>query len=101
MYISEPYVDEQSGGVCITLSKATYRDGKVAGVVGMDMYMNNLVSLIEDSYSTSGYVFLATEGGTILVHPEEEYSISADNTPTVNDVNSGRYETFINNNMSK
>ena len=52
VYISDPYVDEQSGGICITLAKATYRDGKVAGVVGMDMYMDNLVSLIEKSYTT-------------------------------------------------
>lgn len=56
VYISEPYVDIQSGGICITLSKATYNNGKVAGVVGMDMYMDNLVSLIEESYSSGRYV---------------------------------------------
>lgn len=95
VYISAPYADEQSGGICITLAKATYRDGKVAGVVGMDMYMDNLVSLIEQSYSTGGYVFLANADGTILVHPEEEYSINVDNTPTVEEVNSGRYNSFV------
>lgn len=40
LYISESYADKQSGGICITLSKATYRNGEVAGVVGMDMYMD-------------------------------------------------------------
>lgn len=95
VYISAPYVDEQTGGMCITLAKATYRDGKVAGVVGMDMYMDNLVSLIEDSYSSGSYVFLATDEGTVLVHPNEEYSISADNMPNVGDINSGRYESLV------
>lgn len=99
VYISDPYVDEQSGGICITLSKATYRDGAIAGVVGMDMYMDNLVSLIEKSYAASSYVFLATADGTILVHPNEEYALSVENTPTLQTVNSGRYQAFEKENM--
>lgn len=100
VYISDPYVDEQSGGICITLSKATCRDGKVAGVVGMDMYMDNLVSLIEESYTGNSYVFLATADGTILVHPNDKYSLSVENTSTVQEVNSGRYRDFAEKNMS-
>ena len=100
VYISAPYVDEQSGGICITLAKATYRDGKVAGVVGMDMYMDNLVSLIEKSYTSSSYVFLATADGTILVHPNDKYSLSVESTSTVQEVNSGRYRDFAEKNMS-
>ncbi len=100
VFISEPYVDLQTGGICITLSIATYRDGKVAGVVGMDMYMDNLVSLIEESYTASSYVFLTTADGTILVHPEEEYSMKGDSTSTVQEVNSGRYQPFIKKDMS-
>lgn len=99
VYISDPYVDEQSGGICITLSKATYRDGAVAGVVGMDMYMDNLVSLIEESYTSSSYVFLTTADGTILVHPNEEYSLDADNSSTVQEVNAGRYQSFAKGDM--
>lgn len=100
VYISDPYVDEQSGGICITLAKATYRDGQVAGVVGMDMYMDNLVSLIEASYQGNNYVFLTTSDGTILVHPNDQYSLDVDRTPTVQTVNSGRYESFTKDNMS-
>ncbi|MGN0130920.1 MAG: methyl-accepting chemotaxis protein [Lachnospiraceae bacterium] len=100
VYISDPYVDEQSGGICITLAKATYRDGKVAGVVGMDMYMDNLVSLIEASYASDSYVFLTTADGTILVHPNEEYSLNVNNTSNVQEVNAGRYEAFVKGEMS-
>lgn len=100
VYISEPYADEQSGGICITLSMATYTDGKVSGVVGFDMYMDNLVSLIKESYSGNSYVFLTTADGTMLVHPNESYSLSVDKAPTVKDVNSGRYEKIISRDMS-
>ncbi|MDD6810744.1 MAG: methyl-accepting chemotaxis protein [Lachnospiraceae bacterium] len=99
VYISDPYVDLQTGGICITLSKATYHDGKVAGVVGMDMYMDNLVSLIEGSYTANSYVFMTTADGTILVHPNGEYSLNVDSTHTVQEVNGGRYEPLVKENM--
>ena len=100
VYISEPYVDIQSGGICITLSKATYNNGKVAGVVGIDMYMDNLVSLIEESYSSGGYVFLTTGDGTVLVHPNNSYSLSVDNISNVDGINSARYKKMVSKDMS-
>ncbi len=100
VYISSPYADLQTGGICITLAMATYRDGEVAGVVGMDMYMDNLVALIEESYTKNSYVFLTTADGTILVHPNDGYSLNVGNTATVQEVNSGSYQTFVNENMA-
>ena len=99
VYISSPYVDEQTGNICITLSKATKKDDKIAGVVGMDMYMDDLVNLMESSYSGSAYNFLATEDGTILVHPNEEYALTADKSVSMKDTNSGRYASLIKGNM--
>ncbi|MCI7791754.1 MAG: methyl-accepting chemotaxis protein [Lachnospiraceae bacterium] len=100
VYISDPYVDLQTGGICITLSKATYHNGEISGVVGMDMYMDNLVSLIEESYTTSSYVFLTTDDGTILVHPNKEYSLNADIAHTTQEINSGRYQPLVERNMA-
>ena len=100
VYISDPYVDEQSGGICITLAKATYKNGKVAGVVGMDMYMNNLVSLIEKSYTNSSYVFLTTADGTVLVHPNDDYSLKVDNSSIVDEINKGRYQSLVRKDMA-
>lgn len=95
VYISDPYVDMQSGGICITLAKATYKDGKMNGCVGMDMYMDDLVSLIGDSFHGSSYVFLTTGDGTILVHPNEEYCLQGETGVSVKDVNHGRYEKLL------
>lgn len=100
VYISDPYVDEQSGGICITLAKATYQNGEVAGVVGMDMYMDNLVSLMEGSYQGSSYVFLTTNDGTILVHPHDDYSLDVDRSSNVQTANGGRYEAFTKKDLS-
>ena len=92
VYVSEPYVDEQTGNICITLSKAIYSGKTFIGVAGLDMYMNDLVSLIEDSYSNGNYIFLVSGEGTILTHPDEEIALSAEKSSTVSDALGGAYQ---------
>ncbi|MCM1179146.1 MAG: methyl-accepting chemotaxis protein [Clostridium sp.] len=91
VYISEPYLDEQSGGYCITLSKRMLKDGKFIGACAMDMYMDDIVALMENTYGKSDYAFLVSGGNTILTHPSEEIALSADHTYTLDDVFKGRY----------
>lgn len=97
VYISEPYVDEQSGNICITLSKAIYRDGKFIGVAGLDMYMDDLVKLIEKSYQGGDYVFLTSAEGTILTHPNDEIVLTADSSFNVKDALNGKYQSVCKN----
>ncbi|MDE7254519.1 MAG: methyl-accepting chemotaxis protein [Acetatifactor sp.] len=93
VYVSEPYVDEQSGNICITLSKAVYRGGSAIGVAGMDMYMDDLVTLIESSYNGGDYVFLVSKEGTILTHPNEEIALSTENSTAISDALNGKYKS--------
>lgn len=90
-YISDPYVDEQSGNICITLSKTIYKDGTPVGVAGLDMYMDDLVSLIEGSYNGGNYVFLTTGDGTILTHPNESIALTVTSSANVADALKGKY----------
>ena len=96
VYVSAPYVDLQSGGMCITIAKATYENGEICGVVGMDMYMDDLVSIIQNSYGSGKYVFLTTADGEILVHPNEEYSLSEEKVCSVFEGETGRYAKAAN-----
>ncbi len=91
VYVSEPYVDEQTGNICITLAKAIYRDGVFYGVAGMDMYMDDLVSLIEGSYDGGNYVFLTSGEGTILTHPDDEIALNTKKSTTVDEALGGKY----------
>lgn len=93
VYVTEPYVDEQTGNICITLSKAVYSNDSVIGVVGMDMYMDDLVTLIEGSYSGGNYVFLTSKEGTILTHPNEAIALSTEKSTTVSDALDGKYKS--------
>ena len=100
VFVSEPYVDMKTGGICITLAKATYNNGKLMGVVGMDLYTDDLTSLIQESFAGENYIFLTTAKGEILVHPNAEYSMTADKISTVQEVNSGKYQFFIEGDMA-
>lgn len=93
VYVSEPYVDEQSGNICITLSKAVYVNGSLMGVVGMDMYMDDLVTLIESSYDGGNYVFLTSTEGVILTHPNQAFALGNDSNTTVSEALGGKYKS--------
>lgn len=92
VYVAEPYVDEQSGNICITLSKAIYSGDSVVGVAGMDMYMDDLVTLIENSYHGGNYVFLVSKEGSILTHPKEDLALSTSKSTAISDALNGRYK---------
>ena len=92
VYVSEPYVDEQSGNICITLSKAIYSNNALVGVAGMDMYMDDLVTLIESSYNGGNYVFLTSKEGIILTHPDEDIALNNDKSTTVSEALGGKYK---------
>ena len=93
VYVTEPYIDEQSGNICITLSRAIYRDGSLIGVAGMDMYMDDLVTLIESSYNGGNYVFLVSSEGTILTHPYEDIALSNEKSTMISDALDGKYKS--------
>ena len=78
--ISAPYYDEQTGGYCVTISKAVYdaESGGFLGVFGIDFFMDKLVDILGDSYFEDGYAFLVDSEGRIINHPYGEYQMSQD-----------------------
>ena len=93
VYVAEPYVDEQSGNICITIAKAIYSGDSIIGVAGMDMYMDDLVTLIESSYNGGDYVFLVSNEGTILTHPDEDIALSNEKSTAISDALNGKYKS--------
>lgn len=80
VFITEPYLDEQTGGFCITMSKRVVVNNQTIGVFGIDFYMDKLTAILSDSYEGSNYAFLVDASGVIVTHPSEEFKLS----PSVN-----------------
>ncbi|MCM1158556.1 MAG: methyl-accepting chemotaxis protein [Bacteroidales bacterium] len=96
VYISEPYLDEQSGGYCITLSKRMMKDNEFIGVCGMDIYLDDMIAMMERSYEGKNYAFLVSAEGTILTHPNEELMLSGENAYTLDTALKGKYKKLVN-----
>lgn len=99
VYISEPYIDEQTGSICITLSKATFTGQKQTGVVGMDIYMDSLSTLLSKE-SNGDYTFLVSKEGTILTHPNKEFELTADKATTLSNAKGVSYEKLNGDSLS-
>ncbi|MBO7637544.1 MAG: HAMP domain-containing protein, partial [Treponema sp.] len=77
---SNPYVDEQSNGLVITLSK-TFKNkkGEYAVVVGVDLLLDEVVSLVNDVQLTkSGKAFMIDSNGVYVTNPDTD-KVAKDN----------------------
>ncbi len=92
-YITAPYTDVQTGGLCITAAKAVTQNGQVKAVVGADVlinYLNDIVS--EMDVGQNSYAFITDREGHILIHPNSEYAPDEeDNFPLISQVSGGVY----------
>ena len=84
--ISAPYYDAQTGLYCITFSRIVYsQEGEFLGIFAIDCYIDRLVRVLDDSYSSSGYAFLVDQDGTIINHPSKDYEMGDDSITNVED----------------
>lgn len=70
---TDAYLDASSGDTVISAAKAIKANGKLIGVVGVDINLNMLSSFVNStSLGESGYVALLDSQGIVLSHPKAE-----------------------------
>ena len=76
--ISAPYYDLVTGLYCVTFAERVYDDrtGEFIGNFGIDFIMDDLIDILGDGYSDTGYAFLADADGDIINHPYGSYQMS-------------------------
>ena len=86
--VSAPYYDEQTGGYCLTISEVVYDDktGEFLGIFGIDFFMDKLVQILGDSYTSDGYAFLVDPDGEIINHPYGAYQMTQNSTVNVQEL---------------
>ena len=84
--VSDPYYDEQTGNYCITISQMVYgKNGEFLGIFGIDLYMDKIIKVFGESYTSQGYAFLVDPNGDIINHPNEEYQMSQSGKVNISD----------------
>nr|WP_198508984.1 methyl-accepting chemotaxis protein [Bacillus sp. FJAT-44742] len=69
---TEPYEDAGSGDMVITAAKAVEGSDGVIGVVGVDIYLDELSAMMADiDISYNGYITLLHNDGMAVTHPDD------------------------------
>lgn len=76
---SNPYIDEQSKGLVVTISQAFYdKHGKFAGVVGVDCIIDEVSRLVESiNITESGQCFMIDSAGNYVTNSDSSKIASA------------------------
>lgn len=73
--LTEPYVDVSTGKNIVSVVSGVFdsNTGEPLGVVGFDIKLSNLVSIMSEyKIGKTGSLILATEGGQIVYHPNHD-----------------------------
>ncbi|MFD2204597.1 methyl-accepting chemotaxis protein [Kiloniella antarctica] len=88
--LTEPYEDASTGNLIVTVTTPVIDGDKVLGVAGGDIEITVLGDLIRSvDLGGIGYAFLVNDKGTILIHPDKQWTLKSindafpDSPPTV------------------
>ncbi|WP_297548650.1 methyl-accepting chemotaxis protein [Thermococcus sp.] len=86
---SKPYKDASSGKWVITYAVPVYLNGKLIGVVGLDVYIDTLSQEIKKvKIGETGYAYVVAPDGLVIMHPDPniEMKLNVFNLSTVKPV---------------
>ena len=67
---TEPYIDSFTGKMIVTLAKTVSYQGKLTGVIGIDITLETLTTMMnQKKIGESGFVFLLDQNGHYITHP--------------------------------
>ena len=65
--ISAPYFDAQTGNYCVTFSRVVYgENNEFLGIFGIDFFLDKLMQVLGESYTSRSYAFLVDSDGVII-----------------------------------
>ncbi len=82
--VTDPYMDVLIGGMCITVASPIYHDGSLIGVVGADVTLDTINSVMASIPTTGGqYGFLVDSSGNYIIHEEKSFEPGEDTAVAV------------------
>ena len=93
-HVTSPYVDAQTGELCISIAQAVLDKGKVIGVMGSDVFVTELQRItLGATLDSTGFSMLIDSNGDILVHPDSNFAPDAEgNFNNLGTVNNNAYQ---------
>ncbi|MGL6258114.1 methyl-accepting chemotaxis protein [Vibrio sp. WXL210] len=69
--VTEPYIDDSTDTVIISIANAVYDQGRLVGVGFFDVDLGIMAEITNSTnLMDAGYLFVVTETGTVIAHPD-------------------------------
>ncbi|MBR1861721.1 MAG: methyl-accepting chemotaxis protein [Lachnospiraceae bacterium] len=82
--VTDPYMDVLIGGMCITIASPIYYNGELIGVVGADVTLDTINSVMASIPTAGGqYGFLVDSSGNYIVHVNKDFEPGEDSAVAV------------------
>ncbi len=86
-----PYIDKKFNSMVITVAKPLKKDGKIIGVVGMDVVVDYLKDLVQKATPVkNSYGFLLDNNNDFIVHPNKEFQPKDEKVVNVAEIMNGK-----------
>lgn len=96
IYYASPYRDADSGRMVITLSRQVTVDGKVAGVLAEDIFIDTIVDMVNQCVvPDNSYAMLLDQNMGLVVHPNEGYGYVNDEPVIISELPGNPYGDLI------
>ncbi|MGE7186733.1 methyl-accepting chemotaxis protein [Peribacillus sp. NPDC006672] len=70
---TEPYTDQATNTLVITAAKAKYDGDELIGVIGVDISINTLITMVNQTkFGKTGYTVLLDKKGVFVTHPDKK-----------------------------
>ena len=91
----DPYVDVISGELVAYISTPYYKNGKIAGVCSMDIYLTELTNIMNEiaANNDGAYLIMVDADNNILLHENEEFLPDSAGMKALSEVLDGSYDT--------
>ncbi|MGC9492557.1 methyl-accepting chemotaxis protein [Vibrio genomosp. F10] len=90
--ITDPYVDEGTGAVLISISQPVYHSDGLLGVSFFDVDLTSIATLISNVKLNHATVFVVDGDGTVIAHPNSKFNGKHISVVTGQGVMSGKTE---------
>ncbi len=88
--VTDPYMDVLIGGMCITIATPVYRNGQLAGVLGVDFTLDSISEIVNGiPYEKGEYGFLIDASGNYIMHENSAFLPGEDVATSVQSVMPG------------
>ncbi|MBP5159829.1 MAG: methyl-accepting chemotaxis protein [Lachnospiraceae bacterium] len=82
--VTDPYMDVLIGGMCITIASPVYYGGKLIAVVGADVTLDTITSIMSTIPTDGGqYGFLVDSSMNYIIHENKAFEPGEDKTTSV------------------